>query len=250
MKIAYGSDFHLEHRINDKGEYLPDLPDIPDCDLVIVAGDAGIAGQGLQWLEQNLNGKQAIFIPGNHEYYYYSNDSVNDYFKNYENDNIVILNPGVIEMQDTVFIGANLRSALELPGYKDLHSSVWARSIGDFQVVEGWTPEKHVDQHLEEVGYIQEQLEKYRDKKRIVVTHYVPTTQCIAPFFADSPLNPYFINDLDWLIDNHRPEAWIFGHTHTKFNKLHSNEYTQLRCNPRGYPQESKRKYTWEVFDI
>ena len=44
----------------------------------------------------------------------------------------------------------------------------------------------------------------------MVLTHFPPHPACIAPPYADSPLNPYFINQIDVAGFDY----WIAGHTH------------------------------------
>ena len=88
------------------------------------------------------------------------------------------------------------------------------------------------------------------DNKKVVVTHFLPSPECIIPFYQGNSLNPYFCNDLDGVINEHSPELWIYGHTHSKLDKIHSNGKTRLLCNPRGYPKENKDYFKWKVVEI
>ena len=55
----------------------------------------------------------------------------------------------------------------------------------------------------------------------------------IARRFDGSPLNPFFISDLERLMDGGRIRLWIHGHTHDSFD--YAVNGTRVVCNPRGY---------------
>lgn len=190
-----------------------------------------------------------IYVPGNHEYYGWEYDRLRKVYDEFEHPNVCLLAPGIFEFGDFVVIGATLRSALTLPGYRDYPLQAYENAISDFQVTPGWTGEKHVLSNRRDISFIIDALETYRDRRCIVVTHFVPTMQCIADFYRNDPLNPYFINDLDGIMDDYKPELWLFGHTHTPFDKLHSNGVTRLVCNPRGYPREKPKAYKWKEIE-
>lgn len=246
MKIVYGSDLHNEF------EEQKTVPEFPEADLIILAGDIhkGLIGPAWAGLMTADSKTPVIYCVGNHEYYGYDKAALDEIYNNWSHENVMILNPGVVEVGDFVIIGATLHSALELPNYKRYAPVAYERAVGDFIVTKGWTANAHVARHQVELQFIVDNLIKYKDKRCIVVTHFVPTMQCIAPFFEGSDLNPYFVNNLDWLIDHYKPEAWIFGHTHTTYNKVHTNGKTKLLCKPRGYPGEKKPKYKWGEVDL
>lgn len=243
MKIVLGSDFHLEHKGHSE------IPGVPPCDLLVLAGDIHTGIDGLSFAESIAKGP-TIYVPGNHEYYYYSKILLDEAFAKYEHEDVMILNPGVVEHEDFVIIGATLHSNLMLPGYPYYEPEKFGPAIGDFHVTGGWTPLFHIKRHLLELQFITQMLQKYRDRRCIVVTHFVPSMQAIAPFWKGNPLNPYFINDLDYLIDEYKPELWLFGHTHDKHDFIHSNGKTRMVCNPRGYPREKPRKFKWKELEL
>ena len=59
-----------------------------------------------------------------------------------------------------------------------------------------------------------------------------PTFRCTAPQYADSPLNPYFINQIDVA----GFDCWIAGHTHQAVDTVQDG--CRLIINPLGYPNE------------
>lgn len=246
MKLILASDIHSEFKQQ------PQVPPLPDCDLLVLAGDIANGDIGLWWAGQITCEKQTpvVYTPGNHEYYGWSQERLTEVYREFEHPNVYLLNPGILEFEDFVIIGATLRSALTLPGYKDYPPDAFGRAIGDFQVVAGWTPEMHIAQYKYEAAFIGKALQEHRKKRCIVVTHFVPTMQCIHPRYKDDPLNPYFINDLDSMIDLWKPELWLFGHTHMSFDQIHSNGKTRLICNPRGYPGEHSKRFKWKEIEL
>lgn len=245
MKVALGSDLHIE--IDGQQE----LPAIPECDLVVLAGDIGKGTQSLEYAE-SLD-LPVLFVPGNHEYYNLDYAVLNQVYKEYTHDKVHILNPGCVYIDDYIFVGATLRSSLRLPGYVDYAFSAYEKAIDDFsQVTNGdrkYSSLDHFSQNQEEVEYIRQGLWEEGERTKIVITHFLPSTQCISPRYVGSNINPYFCSNLDTLINVQEPEYWLYGHTHDALDITHSNGITKLVCNPRGYPNE-KRKFSWKILDI
>jgi predicted phosphohydrolase len=262
MKILLGSDLHLEFNNQQK------LPDFPEYDIAILAGDIGIGTQGVAWALDTLpNNKPIIYIPGNHEYYNHDFHEVNMYLAAWDkaNERLHVLNAGTFEYEDVVFIGGTLWTDFKLPNYHDYPLDAYKRAISDFHVIKNsdhsshkkFTPEDAIHLHVGQKQYIAEELDKHVDKKRVVATHFLPSMDCIIPFYQGNNLNPYFCNDLDQIINDKAPNAWLYGHTHAPLDKLHSNGKTRLVCNPRGYPKEAEDKasfrkeyYKWKVIEI
>ena len=69
-----------------------------------------------------------------------------------------------------------------------------------------------------------------------IITHFVPSPAGIAPQFAGSNLNGYFVADCRELM-NTNIDLWIAGHAHGSFNLLDEASGVPLRCNPAGYFQ-------------
>ena len=65
------------------------------------------------------------------------------------------------------------------------------------------------------------------------MTHHLPSQQCVAPQHKDSPLNPFFVCDMEDLILERQPSLWLFGHTHSSVDIQIGK--TRLLCNPFGY---------------
>ena len=90
-------------------------------------------------------------------------------------------------------------------------------------------PEDYIERFDAQLNFI----EHFRHRARtIVLTHFPPHPACTAPQYADSPLNPYFINQIDVA----GFDCWIAGHTHQAVDTVQDG--CRLIINPLGYPNE------------
>jgi Icc-related predicted phosphoesterase len=249
MRILYFSDLHME--FPKMGSHLlPPLPDPSEYDVVVAAGDISYELQGVRWLDRFFpNDKPIIFVPGNHEYYTNDFDEVSAAFDSYEG-RVQILDPGQIEIDGYTFLVATMWSDLKLKGYRDLDDWEVKRGIADFKW--GFTPARMRNIHAKERLYIERRLAKQAAEglsdKTVVVTHFVPTQLCVNPKWQGSPLNPYFTNDQDDLMERFKPAAWIFGHTHDRFDIIHPSG-VHVVGNPHGYVRETPN-FEWKILTV
>lgn len=251
MKILLGSDLHLEF----KGQQ--ELPELPEYDVAILAGDIGNGTAGIEWaLETFGNSKPLIYVPGNHEYYgkdfHIVNQQLQEYADTYKDD-IHCLNPGSITIDGVSFVGATLWTDFKLNGYQNYTSDSWKRALSDFQIIRKgdntFTPYDSCDLNYQHTNYIVDTL-KQGAEKNVVITHFLPSQEAISSFWRGNNLNPYFCNDMDDVISHYKPDLWLYGHTHDKGDIIHSSGKTRLVANPRGYPKEKKDNFKWKILEI
>ncbi|WP_411840116.1 metallophosphoesterase [Paracoccus sp. ME4] len=65
--------------------------------------------------------------------------------------------------------------------------------------------------HAMHLAWLKGRLGTCHEGPTVVVTHHAPSIAVCGPL---SERSPCYASDLDALIDETRPEAWIFGHTH------------------------------------
>lgn len=253
MKIALISDTHLEFERN-KQKFLRGEMDPPneDYDVVVLAGDIGSGFNGVNAFRERIPAKKPIvFLPGNHCFYGKDYAVMNIAFQHYKrDDNVFIMAPGQHEFDGVTIIGATLWSQCTLPGY-NTPLDAFNRSISDFRVIKYGTIElfsvaRMQDINRREALYIKNKLETAKGKK-VVVTHFLPTIECIAPRWRGDALNPYFCNDLDDLVAE--ADLWLFGHTHERMDFI-SKTGTRLVSNPHGYPGENREEFKWKVIEV
>lgn len=228
MKIKLISDLHQEF-YHDEELYKNDS----NVDVLVVAGDLAVGyAKVYRALERFAdNYKDVIYVPGNHEYYGNTIEAFDSKLKAaIVEPNIHFLNPGSVKIGEVTFIGATLWTNF---GGDLFAQQVSARSINDFISIKEFSTSKACNLYYKHCKFIEEGLQKLEGKK-IVVTHFLPTKECIAPRFKGPDLiNKYFANSLENLIEEYQPEAWFFGHTHDQINYDHIK--TKVVANPYGY---------------
>lgn len=111
------------------------------------------------------------------------------------------------------------------------------RSINDFYSIYKddsfdtlFTPDDYIKEFNNSLDYI----ENYRHKENVVlVSHFPLSATCLDPRYLESPLNPYFIND----IDLEGFSTVISGHTHTTLQNKIGN--TNVYINAYGYSNKN-----------
>jgi len=87
--------------------------------------------------------------------------------------------------------------------------------------------------HTESVAFI-EQAIKTSSTKTVVVTHHVPTFLNYPPKYKGDPLNEAFAAELFRLIEDCKPNYWIYAHTHYNSADFKIGN-TPLLTNQLGY---------------
>lgn len=255
MKMLLASDLHLEFAKTQqhfmKSPIVQTLPDPSEYDIVVLAGDIGSGFNGLNTIRLLIpEDKLIIFVPGNHEHYGKDYTVMNVAFQNYKIKNTIIMSPGAKSIDGITFIGATLWSSATLNGYPNTRDQI-QRAIADFRVVKYGPIEMFSVGRMQLINdreklFIEEQLQAAKGKK-VVITHFLPTTDCIHPKYAGDALNPYFVNELDYLVEE--ADLWLFGHTHERMDLTHKSG-TRMVCNPHGYPNEVAEPWAWKVIEV
>lgn len=255
MKIWLLSDIHFEVTSIEKLEqiYIPEIP----IDVVVFAGDISLYHDVFKRINDILdkyNAKhkhypQVVYVPGNHEYYGYEIDKVNQYLDSvFEFSPIFYLNidnPTVV-INDVAFIGNTLwaKGADNPIAEMTLQSAISDFryiSVGDYT----FTPTDMNIMNKNMSSQIERQLETFQNYKTVVVTHHLPSFQCISERFKGLLLNDAFASEQDELIEKYKPDLWLFGHTHDYVDTYIFS--TRCVAAPLGY--ESKI-YNGRVIEI
>lgn len=168
--------------------------------------------------------------------------------------NVHYLNNNEINIDGINFVGSTLWTDFKLSGYIEHKLEAYANAISDFKVIrigdKLFTPKYCNDLHTTSCMSISGRLRNNKDGRNVVITHFMPSQEVISPYWTGNALNPYFCNDMDYMINEFQPELWVYGHTHDKGDKLHSNGKTRMVANPRGYPREKKDNFKWKIIEI
>lgn len=233
-----------------EGKQLPEIYESKGEDVLVIAGDLHVGKSNVlrQLYRFSQFAKEVVYVMGNHELYKHSIAEFDDLKRTLERmkcTNIHFLNPGSVKIKDVTFIGGALWTNFR----EDYFATLAAKTgITDFHVIEGMTPHCMATWFTEHFKYIKEAYEKTVGKK-VIVTHFLPAIECIAPEFQDPEdlINYYFANDLGgWISELSNVPYWLFGHTHTITDVKIGN--TRCIANPYGYyKQENYRERIIEL---
>jgi predicted phosphodiesterase len=225
-RILVLSDLHFEHH-RDHGRSLARELDANGVDVVVVAGDlapADMLGDALDLLCSTFAETPVVYVAGNHEYYGAPRDKVHESIAGAmrAHARLSFLDCGVARVGGVRFVGAPLwfrRPPDAARSKQQMHDFA---AIPDF---ESWVYEENA-RALRFFG-----TELRRDD--VVVTHHLPTFASVAPRWRGSPLNAFFVCDVEELVRERRPALWIHGHTHESVDMMVGS--TRVVCNPFGY---------------
>lgn len=254
LRVAILSDLHLDrHDLN-----LRETDVNPD--VVVLAGDISSSPNGVDWAAQTWRHARVLLVPGNNEYY-------NAVFQERQRElqskarlysNVEILSREAVEIDDVQFIGATLWTDLQLNG-GDVSflnnqpvkayagSTLWKDCISEcFDITPSsfgnlarrprrFTLEDSARLFKEDKTFIESKLTgSSAARKKVVVTHHLPSEKSIHPQYESSPHNALFASHLDALVA--MSDVWIHGHAH------HNCRYfigkSEVICNPRGNPAD------------
>ena len=225
LKIKIVSDLHFEFH-PDGGQRLLSTMDFLNADALVVAGDLcsakGIAS-AFELLCEACP-KPVVYVPGNHEYYGSSFSEVDALLAAAEraHPNLSVLNNKAATVGGQRIIG----TTLWFPDQPDNHG--YEGMLSDFRLIRGFRENVYAANTK-----ARQFLEAKLCKGDIVVTHHLPSAECVSTRFKKSPLNRFFVSPLDELILQRQPALWIHGHTHDSVD--YDLGHTRVVCNPFGY---------------
>jgi predicted phosphodiesterase len=240
MSFQIVSDIHLERTsFNSLDQIL-----LPCADNLILAGDIGNP------LHPNLNVfldqvsktfKKIFYIPGNHEFYNtqgYSMTQMINMIRTMASPypNIIILDNSTCCCNNIRIIGSTMWS--HCPDYIQNYMNDY-RYIYTKPNCLMTTQEVNL-MFRESVIFIQHELLKAKKNKEIplVITHHLPSFQCIDPKFYGSNLNHAFATNLDSILCGENVKYWIHGHTHSPVDIMIDG--CRIIANPHGYTNENE----------
>lgn len=227
MRIQILSDIHAEFHVDSGIEFVQKYLTAKGIDILIVAGDLA-SGKSLlpvlRALTQHYEKTLILYVPGNHEFYGWSIPDFLTSLKRVEETlpNVRILYNDILVAKGIHFIG----TTLWFPRDKKL--TTYQNQLNDFRFIENY--EKDVfSENKKAIDF----LNWHVNKRAIVISHYLPSRKSLPSGYETSPLSMFFVCNMEKLIKERQPRAWVHGHTHTSANYLLGK--THVLCNPFGY---------------
>jgi len=237
LKIQYASDLHLEFRENSS--YLRNYPIIPVGDILLLAGDIDclIDNQYSEhsfWDYVSENFRETLIVPCNHEFYRSGDVGT------IQTGCIAEIRPNVkcyynvvVPINDIDFVLCTLWANIPIE-----NAFITQQNVSDFYRIacNGKLLTAHCfnQLHQDSVEFLRTELQKENNRKRIIVSHHVPTALCMAEEFKNSRINGAFVAELHDFIFDSRIDYWIYGHSHRNMPEVDINA-TKMLCNQLGY---------------
>ena len=219
MKIQVLSDLHLEH-----GGQVPAYH--PEADVIVLAGDLAPYPEGLvdQLADHWSSAPHILYVLGNHEFYGTEIDETRALLtQECAEAGNHLLDPGMVRIDGTRFIGATLWTDLLLEGEADeigAHMRV-SREVSDFRGAiqhqgRDFSTGESVERHRADRAFIEHELEEAERAGDcvVVITHHAPSPRSVRSWYEGDLFNCAFASDLDRLIERYHPLLWIHGHMH------------------------------------
>lgn len=253
MKVLLISDIHLEFKAGAENVIKPPSSDV---ELIILAGDiGGNSADTIEWIANFAQGREVIYVLGNHEYY---NNAFPDEIESIKLvaakfPNIHVLENESFIYKDTVFLGCTLWTDFNLFGNREI-SEVECKQLADFSFIKtehGLIQAKDIrEAHQQSLLWLTGELEKNQNKKVVVVTHHIPVHEAVSDHYYWNRLTPAFASDLSFVLKTFKPALWLCGHTHDSIDITY--ESTRVLACPMGYMHENNHAdgYTGSVLNI
>jgi len=236
MKIQYCSDLHLEFSVNNL--FLKQNPITPVGDILILAGDITYLRDDFyrnpffDYVSQNW--KSIFWIPGNHEFYV-GNDILN-YDFNVPikiRKNVFLVNNITLEINNIHFIFSTLWSKID-----KLKEKYIQNYVSDFECIvyddEKLSAKVFNKLHSESLKFLKNECKRLKDKRKVVVTHHLPSNQCNSIEFSGSKLNSAFCTELTDFVEKCSADYWIYGHSHRNLLEFEIGN-TKMLTNQLAY---------------
>lgn len=229
MKIHYLSDLHHELFRNSKKKSELSTWDLQipytGADIVALVGDIDVGIKGVEWaIEQSeILDTDICYVAGNHEYYSGNVQSINRKLKEVTQDTRVhVLENDFVDIKGVRILGATLWTDTNIFGDAFEASSVIRMTMNDYKKIrfkDGATyrrlaPRDTVSFHQTSLKFLSAQL-KFSPLPTVVLTHHAPNILSVEQKFRTKIETAAYASDLTEFIKDHKPLAWIHGHTHT-----------------------------------
>lgn len=230
------SDIHFEFQDNPIAWI--QAMDPTDVDVLALCGDidsVGSISMTLSMICDRYKDAEVLYVPGNHEFY---GTSLDRFALQVDADNFTWLKRGVVKtINGQRFLGDTLwypTTPSLIEHYQTFQETGYGWS--DFRYIE--TPQRIMHAATMTAQWLECELEA----DDIVLTHMLPSFQCVAMRWRFSASNMFFVHDLRDLIIERKPKLWLHGHTHDSIDVVVGD--TRIVCNPFGYEgQEPNAKF-------
>jgi 3',5'-cyclic AMP phosphodiesterase CpdA len=229
------SDLHFE-----RGPL--DLPEV-DADVLILAGDIGLGTRGVEWAREWADGRPALYVAGNHEFYGHALPGLLDELRDTSaGSSVIVLENDEVVVNGIRFLGCTLWSDFDFDGAenRDRSMRICERVVNDYEYItfgpRTLAPRDTRTVHIASRRWLAARLDEPFDGTTVVITHHAPLIRGRPALRELRAIAGAFASDLTELMGEERVALWIYGHTHRAADIEVLG--TRLVSNPRGYPRD------------
>jgi Icc-related predicted phosphoesterase len=236
-RIKLISDIHIDsydHLLNDPMgiNFIKTIPN-ENVDILVVAGDIVTGGHIERYYDlfkaMSDRFEETVMILGNHDFYRHSIQEVRD-----------IISSFCARLPSNFHWLDNTKK--EIKGISFVGSTLWFPEILDMTGKLGWVDFRYVEGGcwpiFEEFRKAKQFLTDNVNARSVVVTHHMPSYQCVDEKYKGDDYNCFFVADVESIILENKPKLWLHGHGHDPLNGLRIWD-TYCYRNPRAYPGEN-----------
>lgn len=249
MNAIHITDVHLEY-----WKRLVDFNNVIDkkvADIAILTGDIAGGTYSIGFINHLISlGYEVIYVLGNHEFYGHNVDELILKWRELSKrtDGLHFLEGDSIVIGDVEFFGTCLWTSLNTNSKSedvDSFLKLKLKKEKDFASIKNWNVDKMKDRFYDAWGNLQNLLEKSDSKKKVVLSHYLPSYICIHECYINSVNNSMFATELGNYIACSDIMYWFHGHTHSSVDKMIGD--TRVICEPYGYNDINmiNPEFTW-----
>ena len=236
------SDLHFEF-----GKHIgmaQEISPVEDADYLVLAGDISVGSGAVDTILDIAEKYKGVFyVPGNHEIFGQEVSYLETHLDLAFRGTNVHLFPirgasvrflkdeGIMVVGGTYWTDFDNANPMAMRTAKNMMPEY---NCGITSGNKKFIPYDTVEWNKKAVENISEALRENRTWKKIVITHHLPSAKSSSPQFDDSPLNPAFYSEHDYLVE--QSDLWVHGHTHDAKDYMLGN--TRVVCNPGGYTME------------
>lgn len=222
------SDLHLE------AVAFPEAfrPAPPAFDVLVVAGDVseGDTDGALRTVRRLANGKPAVFVLGNHEFWGREVGRERSAARRAaERRGVVLLDDDVAELAGLRFVGGTLWADGGLAGAAAAPDQPTGERIGVGPAARPITGADEARLHRRTIARVAVQ----DGPPLVVVTHHAPHPLCLPEAHRTGWAAGNAASDLSALTDSGRIALWVHGHVHHRVDLVRPGG-TRIVCNPAG----------------
>lgn len=247
MHILVIADLHMDTWQRTSVDPLASIAVVlPTLDALIIAGD--LSNDALRrWpgflahIARFIDASKVYVFPGNHDYYFGKLGDDNRLAEVVKMAGMHFAQKTSLDFGGVRFLCCTLWTDFMLTGDCAAAMDVAQSRMNDYTMIkaqDGWGHARPFDTqaiHQGHLRWLTDEISKPFAGKTIVVTHHGPSPRATGPI---DTLTAAFSSDLDAWILHHKPDAWLFGHTHRQLSGRVGR--TDIINVSLGYPDEER----------